>query len=306
MLAQHTVDIELIIVNDGSTDKTLEIARNCAQLDHRVRVIDRTNSGRPSVPRNDGISAAHGDYVCFLDHDDLYDPDRTYQLMLGLDQHPEWVAVFSEMRLIDSAGEIIPGMYLESYRFLDRAIPYIRHLEDGWIECNEKFFIFQSLFLASMHTSTVMIARDRLPRDTIIFDTQFTLADDIDLWIRIGMLGRLGFLNKALSSYRQHPASITRNFEKLETDTAAFHIHNYHRLCAVLTFSQALRLRTRIAGCVRSVAYLRYQQYRFIVARSEYRKSLQWRLNSEAVLGYLKTFLPVGLVRYLKKRTAST
>ncbi|MBK8376011.1 MAG: glycosyltransferase [Sphingomonadales bacterium] len=71
VLAQRSTDLELIVVNDGSTDNTLEIAKAFVEADARVQVISRSHSGRPSIPKNDGIAVARGEYVCFLDHDDL-------------------------------------------------------------------------------------------------------------------------------------------------------------------------------------------------------------------------------------------
>ncbi len=85
VLAQSSSDFELITIDDGSTDNTLSIMRAYEKTDDRIRVISRSNSGRPSIPKNDGIAAAHGEYICFLDHDDLYAPDRILNMVSALD-----------------------------------------------------------------------------------------------------------------------------------------------------------------------------------------------------------------------------
>lgn len=301
VLAQRTTDLELIVVNDGSTDNTLKILEAFAAADARVRVINRPNSGRPSFPKNDGIAAARGEYVCFLDHDDLYDADRTWQLVAGLDRHPEWVAAFHDLRLIDSDGGDLPGTYLSDANFLERSSPYVTPLADDWFDCSDSFFVYQSLVTGALHTQSVLIAVNRLPAGTVKFDTQFTICDDTDLWIRLGLQGKMGYLNRVLSSYRQHESSITRNREKFLLDTARLHSHNFQRVEKRLLPDQLLQLRSKVANCLADVGYVQYRQYRLRDARAAYREALSWSRSREAVIGFIKTFIPVGLLRGILK-----
>lgn len=74
IMDQTLKDIEIICVNDGSTDKSPEILGSCAKADPRVRVIDQENGGAGKA-RNTGLDAASGEYLAFLDADDLYEPD---------------------------------------------------------------------------------------------------------------------------------------------------------------------------------------------------------------------------------------
>ena len=70
IVGQDFPDFEIVAVNDGSKDKTLEILHEMARKDRRIRIIDQKNSG-VSIARNVGISYAHGTYICFFDGDDL-------------------------------------------------------------------------------------------------------------------------------------------------------------------------------------------------------------------------------------------
>lgn len=301
VLAQNRVDLELIVVNDGSTDNTLEILKSYEQKDLRVRVITRPNSGRPSFPKNDGIAATRGEYVCFLDHDDLYDADRTWQLVAGLDTHPDWIAAFHDLRLIDSRGEKLPGTYLSGPDFLGRASPFLTSMADDWFECSELLYIYQSLQMGAPHTQSILIAIKRVPAGTVAFDTQFTICDDTDLWIRLSLLGKFGYLNRVLSSYRQHDASITRNFDKFRSDWLKMHQNNYKRVGERLSSTQLRQYRAKISAGIADLGYFRYQQFHQREARVAYREALSWFTSQEAAIGYLKTFIPEGVLRWLKR-----
>lgn len=300
VLNQTYKDLELLVVNDGSVDNTLDIVRKYARIDDRVRVITRPNSGRPSFPKNDGIAEASGEYICFLDHDDLYDSKRTELLVAGLDAHPDWIAAFHDVRFIDSDGGNLPDIYLADSDFLQKASPYLTNLSEDWFECSEKFFIFQSLVAGAIHTSSVLIAKNRLPEGIIHFDTQFTICDDTDLWIRLGLQGKMGFLNQVLSSYRQHQASITRNIEKFRRDTALLHKVNFKRIEKLLDKEQISQLRKKNGGCTADIGYLQYQQFRMAESRVSYQEALKWSMNWRYVLAYLKTYIPAGIIKILR------
>lgn len=74
VLQQSYTDFELVIVNDGSTDNTREIILDCQAKDNRIRLVEQTNQG-VSVARNTGIENAQGEYISFLDGDDLWHQD---------------------------------------------------------------------------------------------------------------------------------------------------------------------------------------------------------------------------------------
>lgn len=83
ILKQSFQDFELILVNDGSTDTSLSICEKIALIDPRVKVIDKENGG-VSTARNEGINQALGDWICFVDSDDIINIDYFSNLMINI------------------------------------------------------------------------------------------------------------------------------------------------------------------------------------------------------------------------------
>jgi len=301
VLTQSMPDLELIVVNDGSTDKTLDICNTYANSDNRVIIINRANSGAPCFPKNDGIAAASGEYIAFLDADDLYDQNRLELMVNHLENKTDLVAVFHDLRLIDENGYALSGTYLTNANFFARASTYMTTVGDGWSVCSERFFVFQSLFMGAMHTQSVLIAPARITPKALRFDTQFTIGEDTDQWIRIGLEGKIGFLNQVLSSYRYHESSITRNQEKALRDAPLMHHQNLIRIRKKITKEQVKQYKKKIASYSLDLGYLLATNFRLQDARREYLESLKCSPSVNSVRGYIKTFFPIRLLRSLKR-----
>ena len=100
VFAQSFTDYEIVVVDDGSTDNTLSLARS---FEPRIRVLTKTNTG-PSAARNLGFQHAQGEYLAWLDSDDLWHQDFLQTQVALLDAHPAVALVYTESRVFIQQG----------------------------------------------------------------------------------------------------------------------------------------------------------------------------------------------------------
>lgn len=191
VLQQIFTNFEVLIVNDGSSDSIGEWAG--ALTDARVRLITQTNQGVSSA-RNTGISSAQGEYVAFLDADDLWEPMYLERQVNYLENHPQVGVVYTWTRLIDELGHPTNRI------FASHAQGMI------WQELLEKDVISTG--------SSAMVRRICLD-DVGGFDTVLTHAEDLELWLRIARKYKFGVVKEVLTSYRQHPYNTTKSRDKM-------------------------------------------------------------------------------------------
>lgn len=300
ILNQSFKDLELLVVNDGSTDGTIGILEGVAASDNRLILVNRQNSGRPSFPKNDGLAQARGEYLCFLDQDDYCDAERLAMLAQGLDDHPEWVAVFHDVMLVDKDGRNL-HTYLGTSDFLGRSRAFLTPLSCDWYDCGNRFYTFMSIEFPALLTMSVMIARHRLDFSQIRYDTQFPICDDTDLWFRLALMGEIGYLNRILSFYRQHTTNITRNKILFYEDTMSLHRINYERAHNALSEEELARYRVIIAQQAAILGYLNYAAYRHDRAREAYREALAWAPCNAHRVSYAKACIPARLLKFARK-----
>lgn len=195
LLAQSFEDWELIVVEDGSTDGTPQILEQHAD-NNRIRVIWQKNCGE-ACARNTGLDHMIGEYIAFLDADDLYLPNALKDLASFLDDHPQYGSVFSDGYICDDherqlmrLTELRPGIF--TGKILDSLV------------------ITPSIITVPVCTMT---RASSIRRNDIRFDTENNLiGTDWDFWVRLSVNEEFGYLDKLTCKYRIHQTNITRTY----------------------------------------------------------------------------------------------
>ena len=187
ILGQSVRDVEFVIVDDGSTDESPRVLREYAGRDPRIRLTVRGNKGL-TVTLNEGLEQARGEFVARMDCDDVSLPGRFEKQLAFLRAHPEVVCAGGHFELIDEKG-----------RLLTRLRP---PADDGTI---------QALLLRG-HTAichpAAMMRRDAVAR-VGGYDPHFRTTQDLDLWLRLGEVGRLANVPDVVLQFRQHDGSVS-------------------------------------------------------------------------------------------------
>jgi glycosyltransferase involved in cell wall biosynthesis len=195
ILAQTFADWELICVDDGSSDGSLEILQSYQRADPRVRVITRPNTGVTRA-RNDGIAVARGRYIAAMDSDDVALPERLGGQVNYMDRHPECVGLGAAVRIV--GPDLMP--------ICDEPKPLDHETID-------------QLTLAGCGAAILQPAamfRTEAVRQIGGYRDECFIHEDTDLYLRLAEIGRLANLPDIMLLYRQRLGSMNRTHQALQ------------------------------------------------------------------------------------------
>ena len=191
---------ECLVVDDGSTDDTWEVALAAAQRDERIKYIRRVNGGLAAA-RNSGLRAATGEFVQFLDADDALQEHKLEVQARYLARTPDAGLVYGNVRYFDSdTGERRRGLFADE--------PWMPEVSGAGEE-----------LLRVLLRNNIMVVNSPLVRRAVIdavgwFDESLTSLEDWDYWLRCALAGvRFEFLDEAgtLAMVRVHRRSMSQN-----------------------------------------------------------------------------------------------
>lgn len=196
VLSQTYRDFRLLAIDDGSTDRSLEILRSFK--DPRLSIeTNRTNSGLIHT-LNKGLDLIDSEYVARMDCDDIATPYRLEEQVAFMDAHPD-------------IG--LCGGYYERFTDAESIVvrPPTRH-ED---------IVYALIFDNVMAHNTVMFRRSILERHRLRYDSEFAYAEDYELWVRFSEHSRLANLPRVFVKYRFHPNNSSSRFKQQQEISAA-------------------------------------------------------------------------------------
>jgi len=295
---QTARDLEIVVADDGSTDGTPAILERLAQLDNRIRVYSRPNSGYAGVARNLGITHARGRYIAFLDADDLYHPKRIEKALSVFQKYPDVDIVFHDHKLFRSQHQQDESSgFLEQTRFMLRAAEYLKEIEHDLYLCREDFYSFISVDFIPFHTSSMMFPKELLSANGPWFREDIYPGEDGDLWLRLTQRRRVAFANEVLSYYRQWPGGISRDRARHLVTSITIHTENLERGKAVFSEPEIRRYRAKIAQQLFELGYQLFSENNMRESRTAYKRSMNLRFGMDTLAAYLKTFAPERIVR---------
>ena len=191
VLDQSFADFELIVVDDGGGDRSMEILRGFD--DPRIRIVTQANRGLAGA-RNSGILAARGEYVAFLDSDDRWLHEKLALHVIHLMLNPEVGVSFSASQIIDDAGRVTRL----------RMRPRVDDITPERIFTRNPVGNGSTPVIRRSALETVAFAHPQEPGRTCYFDESFRQSEDIEMWLRLALVGRVRFagIPTVLTEYR--------------------------------------------------------------------------------------------------------
>jgi glycosyltransferase involved in cell wall biosynthesis len=194
VLAQTYQPIELLVVDDASEDETPAIVEGYARrYPDRIRFRRGAERLGPCRRRNDALDLARGSLIAWLDHDDLWAPEKTAKEVEVLQARPDVGLVYSGYEAFDSdTGEPIPWRDRDSEAEGDTLVPFFVH----------------GCFVGAL---TALFRREVLTRRGIrLRETDFSFGDDYFLWLVLSLDWNVARVDEVLAYHRRHPGNESR------------------------------------------------------------------------------------------------
>lgn len=319
-LAQTHGNLEVLVVDDGSTDDTRELIQARYANESRVRYIHQENLG-VAAARNTGIGAASGDFVALLDSDDIWHPWKIELQLRCLQQFPALGMVWTDMEAIDPSSHVFDHAHIRTmysaYRYFPEGTLFtdsvaLRTLLPSMADIVgdallRMGMIFSQMIMGNLvHTSTVLIRRERLEQ-VRAFDVALRYSgEDYDFHLRTCRHGPVGFVDlPAIQYQRGMPDRLTRNEYRIHTAT------NFLRTIAPLidTARAEIHLPPRMINAALADAHQWIGEVQFDAndmhaARKHFLCSIRYRrLQKRSWLLLLGCFLPSAFRRWLRTRS---
>lgn len=201
VLKQTYQDFEIVIVNDGSTDHSVEEVAKVP--DPRIRLIHQSNAG-VSAARNRGIAEARGEFVAFLDADDEWNPDYLKTQYKLTQKYPECSVFACNYEFKDAQGKVTPTII--------RKLPFKG--EDGILS---NYFEVASCSHPPLWTSAVMVKKNAI-QSIGRFPIGIKSGEDLLTWARLAVNGKIAYAKQAYAVFNVEGYSISEKPKRIPAE----------------------------------------------------------------------------------------
>lgn len=215
ILQQTYKNLEIIIIDDGSRDNTKDILSPYFEKSN-VQYIYQKNLG-PSSARNTGIKAAKGEFIAFLDSDDVLLPESLAQRIFFMEKYTDVSFVFGDFYVENPKAHIIDTPFLRGKNMLSKVLSAIERQDDAYYIFNslyKEIAIRENLFPS---TCSVMIKR-RCFEEVGYFDLSLRAGEDTKMWLKLISKYRVGYIDEPQFIYKRYRSTLSCDTERYCTD----------------------------------------------------------------------------------------
>ena len=275
---QEYQDFEVIIVDDGSCDGTEKVI---SKYKDRLTYIRKENEGI-SIARNTGIEQTRGEYIAFIDHDDIWLPEKLREQISLLDNNKEIRICFSDAYIIDEKGRRNGTLFKISP-------PY-------------SGMVFRQLLEENFIPVITAVVKKEVFKGTGLFNPRYRIAEDWDFFLRVSKRYPVAFINRPLAEYRIHAGSFSRQRDIMLTE--AISIMNKYTGSLDKTTARTVEMRKRKFQFNLGVIYLQEGM------RNKARDFFLAKVREEPFsfcfyLGLVVTFLPDSWIKFIGQTLSS-
>lgn len=263
------IQLEIIVVNDCSTDRTIDVLK---EFGDSLKIIDKFNNEGACRARNDGIRAASGEYIALCDHDDVWESDK---LIRQLDKFSDPLVglVCSDADCFNERGVLIANMSND------------RPLKRG--------MVFQELLYTNFIVQSSVVIRRNVLDEVGLFNEHIFPAEDLDLWLRISQKWQIDYVKQVLVHYRISSTMYSKDKFRMKQARIPVIIHHAKNL-NIEKEEQII-----IGNAIREFAMDYWYDRQYTNARTKLKESIIYNYNFKSIFYYFLTFLPNALLNIL-------
>ena len=305
VLQQSYSDLEILVVDDGSTDTTGEIVGGYA--DSRIRYVFQKNAG-VSAARNKGIREASGEFIAFLDADDIWFNDKLAWQIQCMKQTPQVSVVFSDFAASDFNNAMIESYYKQAFNFFREYSFGLSdiyrnkatiHLFDEDVEVYWDD-VFQYLIFGNFILPSTVLMRKSVISRAGLFDEKYRVAEDTEFFLRVAKNHVLAFINKPLLIYRlpdDTHLSGKANIERLIKNNIKILMSH---LSSPDSVTHRTKIKRAIGKCYYRLSYYYLSVLEFKNCRASARQAILFDARQfKSYLSFICSFLPNTVIRTL-------